>query len=89
MDRGAWQATVHGVTKEPDITKPVNNQLVFMEIIKAYLFAPLKFLRIFCSSFLLSLPRLVLQSIARSVTITSYPFSSFVFFPNIAGFKTS
>ena len=81
MDRGAWQATVHGVTKEPDTTKPVNNQLVFIVIIKAYLFAPLKFLRIFCSSFLLSSPRLVLQSIAWSVTITSVSVFQFCFFP--------
>ena len=25
MDRGAWQATVHGVTKESDMTEQVNN----------------------------------------------------------------
>ena len=25
MDRGAWWATVHGVTKESDMTKPLNN----------------------------------------------------------------
>ena len=26
MDRGAWQATVHGVTKELDMTKQLNTQ---------------------------------------------------------------
>ena len=25
MDRGAWQATVHGVTKESDTTEQLNN----------------------------------------------------------------
>ena len=25
MDRGAWQATVHGVTKESDMTQQLNN----------------------------------------------------------------
>ena len=25
MDRGAWRATVHGVTKQPDMTWPLNN----------------------------------------------------------------
>ena len=25
MDRGAWQATVHGVTKEPDMIRQLNN----------------------------------------------------------------
>ena len=31
MDRGAWQATVHGVTKESDsvATKPTANPAVF------------------------------------------------------------
>ena len=26
MDRGAWQATVHGVSKEPDMTKQEQQQ---------------------------------------------------------------
>ena len=26
MDRGAWQATVHGVTKESDTTKQLNSK---------------------------------------------------------------
>ena len=26
LDRGAWQAIVHGVTKEPDTTQPLNNK---------------------------------------------------------------
>ena len=26
MDRGAWQATVHGVTKESDTTKQLNSR---------------------------------------------------------------
>ena len=25
MDRGAWQATVHGVEKESDVTEQLNN----------------------------------------------------------------
>ena len=25
MDRGAWGATMHGVTKEPDMTEQLNN----------------------------------------------------------------
>ena len=28
MDRGAWQDTVHGVTKEPDMTELLNNVLL-------------------------------------------------------------
>ena len=28
MDRGAWQATVHGVTKELDMTEQLNNEKV-------------------------------------------------------------
>ena len=28
MDRGAWQDTVHGVTKEPDTTEQLNNILL-------------------------------------------------------------
>ena len=28
MDRGAWQDTVHGVTKEPDMTEQLNNILL-------------------------------------------------------------
>ena len=28
MDRGAWQATVYGVTKESDMTKELNNNTV-------------------------------------------------------------
>ena len=28
MDRGAWQATVHGVTKESDMTKQLNNNIL-------------------------------------------------------------
>ena len=31
MDRGAWQATVHGVTKEPDRTEQLN---MFNNILK-------------------------------------------------------
>ena len=29
MDRGAWQDTVHGVTKEPDTTEQLNNILLW------------------------------------------------------------
>ena len=28
MDRGAWQDTVHEVTKEPDTAEPLNNVLL-------------------------------------------------------------
>ena len=42
MDRGAWQVTVHGVTKEPDVTEQLNNNsskrtdsLEFEKIIKS------------------------------------------------------
>ena len=28
LDRGAWQATVHGVTKESDMTKQLNNNIL-------------------------------------------------------------
>ena len=28
MDRGAWWATIHGVTKELDITEQLNNSIV-------------------------------------------------------------
>ena len=31
MDRGAWWATVHGVTKESDMTWPLRNKQVFWE----------------------------------------------------------
>ena len=27
MDRGAWQATVHGIAKESDLTERLNNNL--------------------------------------------------------------
>ena len=34
MDRGAWQARVHGVTKESDMTKqPNNNKFLFYHVI--------------------------------------------------------
>ena len=28
MDRGAWRATVHGVAKESDMTKQLNNNII-------------------------------------------------------------
>ena len=28
MDRGAWRATVHGVTKESDMTEQLNNNKI-------------------------------------------------------------
>ena len=30
MDKGAWQATVYGVTKESDTTEPLNNNNNFL-----------------------------------------------------------
>ena len=27
MDRGAWRATVHGVTEEPDVTEETQQQV--------------------------------------------------------------
>ena len=27
MDRGAWQATVHGITEQSDMTSQLNNKL--------------------------------------------------------------
>ena len=32
MDRGAWWATVHGVTKESDMTEQLNNKYIFLDI---------------------------------------------------------
>ena len=34
MDRGAWQATVRGVTKESDMTEQLNNNTKYTYIIK-------------------------------------------------------
>ena len=34
MDRGAWWATVHGVTKESDVTEQLNNnKYIFLDIV--------------------------------------------------------
>ena len=30
MDRGAWQATVHGITKELDMTEQLNNNSIII-----------------------------------------------------------
>ena len=30
MDRGAWRATVHGVTQESDTTYPLNNSMLLV-----------------------------------------------------------
>ena len=40
MGRGAWQATVHGVTKESDMTWRVNssNKYIFFKYIYMYLY---------------------------------------------------
>ena len=46
MDRGAWQARVHGVTKESDMTKqPNNNKFLFYHVIcsKAWICAVFSF----------------------------------------------
>ena len=32
MDRGAWQAAVHGVTKESDTTEPLNTYVYFVTL---------------------------------------------------------
>ena len=32
MDREAWWATVHGVTKESDMTEQLNNKYIFLDI---------------------------------------------------------
>ena len=34
-DRGAWWATVHGVTKEPDTTEQLNNNKMSQNILSA------------------------------------------------------
>ena len=38
MDRGAWQATIHGVAKESDTTEQLNNKdCMLMDIHRKYL----------------------------------------------------
>ena len=37
MDRGAWQALVHGVTKESDMTEQLNKQHIILLFIPLYL----------------------------------------------------
>ena len=32
MDRGAWQAAVHGVTKESDTTEPLSTYIYFLPL---------------------------------------------------------
>ena len=33
MDRGAWQATVYGVTKESDMTFQLNNNILLRRVV--------------------------------------------------------
>ena len=40
MDRGAWRATVHGVTKELDMTEQLNNNYTTVLPCESYLLYP-------------------------------------------------